>query len=81
MLEVSKGSVIIDGIDISKVNKQNKTQCKKIIIQIRLQELRSALSIVPQDPVLFSGTVRSNLDIINKVAKKPFFQCLNFSVF
>ncbi|KAI9150354.1 Pleiotropic ABC efflux transporter of multiple drugs YBT1 [Paramyrothecium foliicola] len=46
-LEVRSGSIIIDGLDIPKVN---------------LQDLRSRLFIVPQDPVLFSVTVRSNLD-------------------
>ncbi|KPM40692.1 ATP-dependent bile acid permease [Neonectria ditissima] len=46
-LEARSGNVIIDGLDISKVN---------------LNSLRSRLAIIPQDPVLFSGTVRSNLD-------------------
>lgn len=46
-LEARKGQINIDGIDISK---------------IKLKELRSRLAIIPQDPVLFSGTLRSNLD-------------------
>ncbi|KAF2664412.1 ATP-dependent bile acid permease [Microthyrium microscopicum] len=46
-LEASEGSVHIDGVDISK---------------IKLEDLRSRLAIIPQDPVLFSGTIRSNLD-------------------
>ncbi|GBG31208.1 ABC transporter, putative [Hondaea fermentalgiana] len=41
------GPISIDGVDVSKIG---------------LHELRSKISIVPQSPVLFSGTVRSNLD-------------------
>ncbi|RKP05201.1 P-loop containing nucleoside triphosphate hydrolase protein [Thamnocephalis sphaerospora] len=46
-LEASSGRIIIDGIDISTIG---------------LYDLRSRLAIIPQDPGLFSGTVRSNLD-------------------
>ncbi|RMZ80689.1 hypothetical protein DV738_g2708, partial [Chaetothyriales sp. CBS 135597] len=46
-LEATSGSIYIDGIDISK---------------IKLYDLRSRLAIIPQDPVLFSGTLRTNLD-------------------
>ncbi|KAF9891057.1 hypothetical protein FE257_004992 [Aspergillus nanangensis] len=46
-LEARHGRVIIDGLDVSKMS---------------LRALRQRLAIIPQDPVLFSGTVRSNLD-------------------
>ncbi|CCH41462.1 putative membrane protein [Wickerhamomyces ciferrii] len=45
--ELVTGKIFIDGIDISTVG---------------LDQLRSKLSIIPQDPVLFKGTVRQNLD-------------------
>nr|CAD2182781.1 unnamed protein product [Meloidogyne enterolobii] len=47
LVEPASGKIIIDGIDISKLG---------------LKQLRSRLTIVPQDPVLFSGTFRENLD-------------------
>ncbi|XP_044166542.1 ATP-binding cassette sub-family C member 3-like [Acropora millepora] len=47
ILERAGGKILIDGIDISKLG---------------LQDLRSRLTIIPQDPVLFSGTLRLNLD-------------------
>jgi len=47
MVEPSGGSVLIDGVDITRVG---------------LRTLRGAMSIIPQDPFMFSGTVRHNLD-------------------
>ena len=50
-LEAREGVVLTDGLDISK---------------IKLYDLRSRLAIIPQDPVLFSGTIRSNLDAFDE---------------
>jgi ABC-type multidrug transport system fused ATPase/permease subunit len=46
-LEAETGSIEIDGIDISKIG---------------LKDLRQSITMVPQDPTLFTGTIRSNLD-------------------
>ncbi|KAJ7329252.1 hypothetical protein JRQ81_015426 [Phrynocephalus forsythii] len=47
MVDIFDGRIIIDGIDISK---------------LPLDMLRSRLSIILQDPILFSGSIRFNLD-------------------
>uniref|UniRef100_A0A4W4GHG7 ATP-binding cassette, sub-family C (CFTR/MRP), member 10 n=1 Tax=Electrophorus electricus TaxID=8005 RepID=A0A4W4GHG7_ELEEL len=47
MVELNQGRILLDGEDIS---------------QIGLSQLRSKLAIIPQDPFLFSSSVRENLD-------------------
>ncbi|OCT87970.1 hypothetical protein XELAEV_18016599mg [Xenopus laevis] len=47
MVDIFDGKIVIDGIDISK---------------LPLNTLRSRLSIILQDPILFSGSIRFNLD-------------------
>ncbi|ODV82409.1 uncharacterized protein CANTADRAFT_19963 [Suhomyces tanzawaensis NRRL Y-17324] len=51
LTELEKGSIVIDGVDISNLG---------------LHALRSKLSIIPQDPVLFRGSIRKNLDPFNE---------------
>ncbi|XP_048349017.1 ATP-binding cassette sub-family C member 2-like isoform X4 [Sphaerodactylus townsendi] len=51
IIERAGGKIIIDGIDISTIG---------------LHDLRGNLNIIPQDPVLFSGTIQSNLDPLGK---------------
>uniref|UniRef100_A0A672T5Q6 ABC-type glutathione-S-conjugate transporter n=1 Tax=Sinocyclocheilus grahami TaxID=75366 RepID=A0A672T5Q6_SINGR len=47
ILEAAKGQIYIDGINIAEIG---------------LHDLRSRITIIPQDPVLFSGSLRMNLD-------------------
>jgi len=47
IVEASAGSIWVDGVHIAKIG---------------LRDLRSSIAIIPQEPVLFVGTMRSNLD-------------------
>ncbi|XP_025064482.1 multidrug resistance-associated protein 1-like isoform X2 [Alligator sinensis] len=61
ILERAGGKIIIDGIDISTIG---------------LHDLRSNLNIIPQDPVLFSGTLQSNLDPLGKHSDLELWEAL-----
>jgi len=47
IVELDSGKIFIDGCDTRKIG---------------LTKLRSSIAVIPQDPVLFSGTIRSNID-------------------
>ncbi|XP_059903407.1 multidrug resistance-associated protein 1-like [Gadus macrocephalus] len=47
ILEAAKGKIFVDGVDLADIG---------------LHDLRSRITIIPQDPVLFSGSLRMNLD-------------------
>lgn len=51
IIEASEGQILIDGVNVSEMG---------------LHALRSKLTIIPQDAVLFSGTLRMNLDPFDK---------------
>ncbi|KAG0042053.1 Multidrug resistance-associated protein 1, partial [Gryganskiella cystojenkinii] len=51
IIEAAEGKIVIDGIDISTLG---------------LHQLRSSLAIIPQEPFLFGGTIRLNLDPFNE---------------
>ena len=51
LAEISAGKIEVDSIDCASVN---------------LNTLRSSMAIIPQEPVMFGGTLRTNLDPFNK---------------
>lgn len=60
-LEADSGSIVIDGVDISKIG---------------LKDLRENVTIVPQDPTLFQGTIRTNLDPFEQYTDEEVFASL-----
>ncbi|SJX61514.1 related to ATP-binding cassette transporter protein [Sporisorium reilianum f. sp. reilianum] len=61
-LELSAGSITIDGIDIAAVG---------------LHRLRSSISLIPQDAVIYSGTLRYNLDPLGKHSDAVLYDALH----
>ncbi|XP_020595815.1 ABC transporter C family member 14-like, partial [Phalaenopsis equestris] len=61
IVEPSAGKIIIDGVDICSLG---------------LHDLRSRFGIIPQEPVLFDGTVRSNVDPIGQYTDDEIWQSL-----
>ena len=62
--EPSNGKILIDGVDISTLG---------------LHDLRSQITIIPQDPVLFSGSLRMNLDPFNESTDDQIWSALKLS--
>ncbi|XP_035257042.1 canalicular multispecific organic anion transporter 1 [Anguilla anguilla] len=64
IIEAADGYIFIDGVDIATLG---------------LHDLRSRLTIIPQDPVLFSGTLRMNLDPFETFSDEDVWRVLELS--
>ncbi|XP_056698801.1 ABC transporter C family member 3-like isoform X2 [Spinacia oleracea] len=62
IVEPAVGKIMLDGIDISSIG---------------LHDLRTRLSIIPQDPTMFEGTVRSNLDPLEEYTDEQIWEALD----
>ncbi|XP_062225216.1 ABC transporter C family member 4-like [Phragmites australis] len=61
LVEPAEGQIIIDGVNISTLG---------------LHDLRSRFGVIPQEPVLFEGTVRSNIDPTGQYSEAEIWQVL-----
>uniref|UniRef100_A0A8C0T271 Multidrug resistance-associated protein 1 n=1 Tax=Canis lupus familiaris TaxID=9615 RepID=A0A8C0T271_CANLF len=64
ILEAAGGQIIIDGVDIASIG---------------LHDLREKLTIIPQDPILFSGSLRMNLDPFNHYSDEEIWKALELA--
>ncbi|KAI4887699.1 hypothetical protein NFI96_025030 [Prochilodus magdalenae] len=64
ILEAAKGKIYIDKLNISELG---------------LQDLRSRITIIPQDPVLFSGSLRMNLDPFDGYSDEEVWRALELA--
>ncbi|XP_075699212.1 ATP-binding cassette sub-family C member 2 [Rhinoderma darwinii] len=64
IIEADGGKILIDGLDVSSIG---------------LHDLRNKLTIIPQDPVLFSGTLRMNLDPFDQYTDEEIWKSLELS--
>lgn len=61
LVEASAGQIVVDGIDIATLG---------------LHDLRSKFGIIPQEPTLFEGTIRANIDPLGEHSDVEIWECL-----
>ncbi|KAG1658983.1 hypothetical protein FOA52_008685 [Chlamydomonas sp. UWO 241] len=61
LFELDKGAIYVDGVNVASMT---------------LSRLRRGLSIMPQEPVIFSGTVRTNLDPFNEHTDSELYEVI-----
>lgn len=62
IVEICNGKITIDDLDVSTLG---------------LHDLRNKIAIIPQEPVMFVGTMRSNLDPFNKATDAEIWRALD----
>jgi len=62
VVEAAEGKILIDNVDVREIG---------------LHDLRSKIAIIPQEPVLFVGTIRSNLDPFHRRTDEEIWAALD----
>jgi len=61
ILEPATGNILVDDVDIANIG---------------LYELRNKVTVIPQDPMLFSGTLRQNIDIAKEFTNEQIWEVM-----